>query len=168
MLSKEKDFKEFIINKCHCLSQKNPQHILYAPLGTITSSAPINLIATNFLKFDWYSGGYEHLLIMVDLFKRHAQGHVHDRNLPEFSRPAHDVPGTSLEGPLKVLMSRTSRGPSGDFQGTNTKIDDLMKKLFFRCNSPYFTHLFLFVYWKNKYSKGLNEDVRGTSVVHIF
>ena len=35
-----------------------------------------------------------------------------------------DVPGTSPEGPLKVLTSGTSRGPSGDSQGTNTKIDD--------------------------------------------
>ena len=33
---------------------------------------------------------------------------------------------------------------SGDSQGTNTKIDDLMKKLFFSSNSPCFTHLFLF------------------------
>ena len=30
------------------------------------------------------------------------------------SQPAHDVPGTSPEGPLKVLTSGTSRGPSGD------------------------------------------------------
>ena len=77
---------------------------------------------------------------------------------------ARDVPGTSPEGPLKVLTSGTSRGPSGDSQGTNTKIDDLMKKLFFRCNSPCFTHLFLFFTGKrSKYSKGLNGDVHGTS-----
>ena len=39
-------------------------------------------------------------------------------------QPAHDVLGTSPEGPLKVLMSRR---PSEGSQGTNTKIDDLMK-----------------------------------------
>ena len=33
----------------------------------------------------------------------------------------------SQEHPLKVLTSRTYRRPSGDSQGTNTKIDDLMK-----------------------------------------
>ena len=37
---------------------------------------------------------------------------------------------TSRGCPLKVLMSRTYRGPSRDSQGTNTKTDDLMKKLF--------------------------------------
>ena len=42
-------------------------------------------------------------------------------------QPAHDVLGTSPEGPLKVLMSRTYRRPSEGSQGTNTKIDDLMK-----------------------------------------
>ena len=30
------------------------------------------------------------------------------------SQPERDVPGTSPEGPLKVLTSGTSRGPSGD------------------------------------------------------
>ena len=57
---------------------------------------------------------------------------------------AHNVPGTSPEGPLKVLMTGTYRGSSCDSQGTNTKIDELMKKLFCRCNSPCITHLFLF------------------------
>ena len=64
---------------------------------------------------------------------------------------------------LKVLTSGTSRGPSGDSQGTNTKINDLMKKLFFICNSFFITHLFLLFYWKIKYSKGLNGDIHGMS-----
>ena len=42
------------------------------------------------------------------------------------SQPARDVPGTSLEVPLKVLTSGTSRGLLGDQQ----KIDNLMKKCF--------------------------------------
>ena len=58
-------------------------------------------------------------------------------------QPARDVQGKSPEGPLKVLTSGTSRRLSGDSQGTNTKIDELMKKLFFRCNSPCSKHLFL-------------------------
>ena len=45
-------------------------------------------------------------------------------------QPARNVPGTSTKCPLKVLTSGTTRGPSGNSQGTNTKIDDLMKKLF--------------------------------------
>ena len=48
------------------------------------------------------------------------------------TQPAHDVPETSSESLLKVLTSGNYRGPSGDYQGTNTKTDDFMKKLFFR------------------------------------
>ena len=49
---------------------------------------------------------------------------------------AHNIPGMSTEGPLKVLTSGIYKGPSGYSHGTNTKIYDFMKKLFFRSNSP--------------------------------
>ena len=71
----------------------------------------------------------------------------------EITQPTRDVPGTSPDGPLKVLTCGTSRGPSGDSQGTNTKIDDLMKKLFFRCNSPCFRYLFLLFTGKTNIQK---------------
>ena len=46
------------------------------------------------------------------------------------TQPAHDVSRTSSL--LKVLTSGTYRGPSGDSQGTNTKINNFMRKLFFK------------------------------------
>ena len=79
-------------------------------------------------------------------------------------------PGTSPESPLKVLMSGTSRGPPGDSQGTNKKIDNLMKKVFFRCNSSCFTRLLLFLLEKQiwKSSKwGRPWDVYGTQLRDI-
>ena len=60
------------------------------------------------------------------------------------TRPAREAPGTSPEGSLNVLTSGTYRGPSGDSQGTNTKIDVFIKKMFFRSNSPCIIYLFLF------------------------
>ena len=48
------------------------------------------------------------------------------------TQTAHDVPETSPEGSLNALTSRTYKRPSGDSEGTNTKIDDFMKKLFFK------------------------------------
>ena len=42
------------------------------------------------------------------------------------------------------LSSPKGPGTTDDLQGTNTKIDDLMKKIFFRSNSPCVTYLFLF------------------------
>ena len=69
------------------------------------------------------------------------------------SQIAHNVSEISPEGPLKVLTSRTCREPSGDFYGTNKKNDDLMKKVFFRCNSLCFTHLLLFFTGKKNIQK---------------
>ena len=84
------------------------------------------------------------------------------------TQSAHDIPGTSPEGPLKVLMSGTYKGPSGDSQRTNTKIDDFMKKLFSRSNSPCITYLFLFFLQEEplfKSSKqGRPRDVYGTQL----
>ena len=53
---------------------------------------------------------------------------------------AHDDSGTSPEGPKVKPTRETTRNP----QGTNTKIDDFMKKLFLGSNSPCITYLFLF------------------------
>ena len=82
-----------------------------------------------------------------------------------FPQPACGVLETSFEGVLKVLMSGTYRETSGDSQWTNTKIDDLMKRLFFRCNSPCFTHLFFTgkqIFERSKW--GRPWDVYGTQL----
>ena len=79
------------------------------------------------------------------------------------TRPAHDVPRTSPEGPLKVLTSGTYRGPSGDSRGTNSKTDNLMKKLFFRSNSPCITYLFLFFTGRTNIQKFLTATSTGPS-----
>ena len=65
------------------------------------------------------------------------------------TQAARDVPGTSREGPLKVPTSRTFKGLLGD----QKKIDDLMKKVFFRCNSLCFTHLLLIFTGKTNIQK---------------
>ena len=59
-------------------------------------------------------------------------------------------PGTSPEGPLKVLkLQGTFRGLLGDQQ----KIDNLMKKVFSRCSSSCFTHLLLSLTGKRNMQK---------------
>ena len=72
----KKDIKEFINTRYQCLSQKKLHHVPYAPLGTITSSAPMNLIAIDFLKVDKCSGGYEYILVIVDHFTRYTQAYA--------------------------------------------------------------------------------------------
>ena len=61
------------------------------------------------------------------------------------TQPPHDVIGTHPEGLLKVLTFGTYMGPSGNSQRSNTKIDNLMKKMSFKSTSPCITYLFLFL-----------------------
>ena len=68
---------------------------------------------------------------------------IHDVDL---SQPARNVVGTSPEGPIKVLTFR-------ELLKDQQKIDDLMKKVFFKCNSPCFTHLLLFFTGKTNIQK---------------
>ena len=63
----------------------------------------------------------------------------------------------------KVLMFETYKAPSGDSQGTNTKIYGLMIRLCFISDVPCIAYLFLFFYTKNNYSNVLNGDVHETS-----
>ena len=69
------------------------------------------------------------------------------------TQPANYAPRMSPEGSLKVLTSGTYKGSSGDSQGTNTKTEELMKKLFFKSNSPCITYVILFSAGKNNMQK---------------
>ena len=80
---------------------------------------------------------------------------------PPGTRRPRDVSWSSSKGPNVWDLQVTFRG----LLGNNTKIDDLMKKVFFRCNSPCFTHLLLFFSGKRNISKwGRPPDVRGTQL----
>ena len=68
----EKDIKFFIDNECPCLASKN-QHInRHAPLGTVTSTSSMDIIAIDFLKQGRAADGYEYIIIIIDQFTRYA------------------------------------------------------------------------------------------------
>ena len=69
--------------------------------------------------------------------------------------------GRPVKDTLKVLTSGTSRGPSGDSQGTNKKNDSLMKKSVFQMQQFLFYSSVTVFYWKNKYAKVLNGTSTG-------
>lgn len=72
----ETDITEYIHHKCSCIFQKKPHVIPHAPLGTITTSAPMELIGIDFLHLDKCSGGYEYLLVITDHFTRYTQAYA--------------------------------------------------------------------------------------------
>ena len=81
-------------------------------------------------------------------------------NYPAVRRRPMDVPGSSPKRPNVRDLQRTFRRLLKNQQ----KIDNLIKKMIFRCNSYCLTHLLLFFYWENKYSNVLKEEVHWTSI----
>ena len=75
-----------------------------------------------------------------------------------------------LTQPARDLTETSRLETPGDLQGTNTEIDDLMKRVFFRCNSPCFTHPSLFFTGKTNIQKfwiGTSTSVYRTRVQDV-
>ena len=71
----QSDISHYINNVCECVKQKRPAHQLRAPLQSITSSAPFELISIDFLHLDKSSGGCEYILVIMDHFTRFAKAY---------------------------------------------------------------------------------------------
>ena len=71
----EVDIDDFIHQKCLCLPHKRPNRIGVAPLQSILTNAPMELVSIDFLKLEKGIGGNEYVLLIVDHFTRFAQGY---------------------------------------------------------------------------------------------
>ena len=69
------DIKGFISNECGCLAQRKPHIQPVAPMQSIITSVPMEMIAIDYLHLEKSSGGYEYILLIVDHFTRYAQGY---------------------------------------------------------------------------------------------
>ena len=66
------DVESWIRNCNRCLRRKTPTNAR-APLVSITSSQPLELVCMDFLTLETSKGGYQHLLVITDHFTRFAQ-----------------------------------------------------------------------------------------------
>ena len=73
--SMSKNISTYICEKCRCLKQKRPPVSTKAPLMSITSSSPGELVSIDFVHLETSSGGFEYILTIVDNFTRFLQAY---------------------------------------------------------------------------------------------
>ena len=71
----EGDIEEFTRKRCRCLTQRKSRQQPVAPLVSIHSAAPMELVAIDFLHLEKATGGQEYILLIVDHFTRFAQAY---------------------------------------------------------------------------------------------
>jgi len=72
----QSEIVHYIGHVCQCFKRNPPTLKIRAPLQPITTTAPFELIAIDFLHLEKSSGGYEYILVVMDHFTRYAQAYA--------------------------------------------------------------------------------------------
>jgi len=72
----EEDISYFVTNICQRIKSKKPNLNITAPMKTITSTRPLELVGLDFLHLDTCSGGYQYLLVVTDHFTRYTEAYA--------------------------------------------------------------------------------------------
>ena len=69
------DITHYVTKVCNCLKQRKPQRPQRAPLKSIVTTMPFELISIDYMHLEKSSGGCEYILVVMDHFTRFAQAY---------------------------------------------------------------------------------------------
>eukprot|EP00111_Clytia_hemisphaerica_P012720 TCONS_00037433-protein len=69
------EIDDYIHKECQCIVNRKPNRDLHAPLQSIHTASPMELVAIDYLHLETSSRGHEYVLLIVDHFTRFAQAY---------------------------------------------------------------------------------------------
>ncbi|CAI5668147.1 unnamed protein product [Oreochromis niloticus] len=72
----QRDIEHFVSNVCECLKQRKPNRQARAPMLSIETTHPFQLVSVDFLHLEECKGGCEYILVVMDHYTRFAQAYA--------------------------------------------------------------------------------------------